>query len=309
MMVTPYETLPLRNMTMVQTEQALKQYHIQGRLLPVEDLTENEKFDLLALVEPDENIKTFYQPITIQLPEKKTAIVLDLRPYGRFIQQQNGRVKIASHFEQVSQLIITGLFMGLWRDDPMRVVSYNDILVQCYGSLLAEALGKRLGLDPETTLNVMVTYQIFYATRPHRNIEAITEEEKTSISLALSRKAHVDLNTHKKVFDTMHGYDLKDLSTVTEFISKQGWSPRLNSLSVKDIYNITMHGWIGQGNPKETMMVALEYPPVFNTLVYLCTRSTFYQKLPLGQIVKRLDRGNNLKGFKINTVNLLGTEL
>lgn len=309
MIVTPYETFSLRNLNLAKTEEKLKNLYITNYLYQFDKVEEDDKFVVLGLLGDYEDIPVFYQPFTLSLTQKKTAIVVDVRPYSRFLRQEGDKIFTIQANEQVNQLIFNAIFNGIWRDDPVQVVSYSDIPMQVYGSLFADNLSKRLGLDAPTTLNIMATMQVFYTTRAYRNIKNLEEAEKQSIAMSLSRKMKVDLNTHKVILDAMTADDLENLSTVIGFISRQGWSTRLNNLNVKDIYNVLMNGWVGQGNPKETMMVALEFPPTFNSLVYLCARNNFYQKLPLGQIVKRLDRSNSLKNLVVNTMNVLGTEL
>lgn len=66
-----------------------------------------------------------------------------------------------------------------------------------------------------------------------------------------------------------------------------------------------MNSWVGQGNPRETMMLSLEFPPLFVAIVHIMSRNSFYQKMPIGQIVKRIDRGNNMKNFTQQLTYLL----
>lgn len=310
MITSPYETFALKRNNMVSVQKGLETLYIQNRLSTIQEVHDWDNFCIRALLGQYEEIPLFYQPITLALPERKTAIVIDLRPYAKFLQSiDETTYKVGTMNEQVNQLIFNALLIGQWREDSVHVTAYNDIPMMVYGSLLSEAVGRKVGLDPATTLNLMATFQIFYATRGHRNIANLKEEEKFSLSLSLSRKMKVDLNTHKLIMDKIQPEDLEDVQSICQFIAKQGWSTRLNHFSARDLITLTMNGWVGQGNPKETMMVAIEFPPTFISLCYLAARSTFYQKMPLGQVIKRLDRGNNLKGFTINTQSLLGVDL
>lgn len=295
---TPYETSTLHRLNMEKTYKRLREMLVVNQLYPIDEpgKFDYDTFSIVGLHGQYDDIPYFYQPVTILLTGRVPTFVIDLRPY-QGCMVKDGVIFRQPGNETVNQLLVHAIAIGYFRKDPQAFLASQDIPINTYGSLIAETLSRRLGLDPSSTLKVMCAFQIFYMTRAVMDIRNIKEDELLLIATALSRKMKVDLNTHLDIAKQFTGEDFESLLTFVKKITQLNWSPRLTKLSPAELIILLSGGWVGQGNPKETMAVALEFPPCWISLNFICARSKFYQKLPLGQILKRLDRNGTLNNF------------
>lgn len=318
MVVQPYQTSLLEKTNIQSIKQGIETAYIQRDLVEMGGYELERDFDVFAIVGKDnhERINAFFQPIMFEGLNKKdpnrAVIVYDARPYEKMlsIDEISGdfkQGKIVGHNDSLNLLQMTSVFMGIYRNRPNTMVNLNEVPILTYGSLLTESIGRKLGLDPATQLNLMSCFHIFYASRAYltlKSLEAIAE--KNQFITALCRKTNGSSEIYKTILDTMNPeVDLANIVNLAEYIRNQKWSPRLDNLSAREIYALVMNAWIGQGNPKETMLVALEFPPTWISIVYLMNQGSFYQKTPIGQILKRLDRGNNMKNFSQQLMHLM----
>lgn len=306
MIRSPYQTTLLEHTNMGRVLKDLEAALIQRTLTEMVGYENTRDFDVYAVTDIDQhrNLDPFYQPILIDRDDGRPAIIYDARPYAKHIRVEDvgggfPQGTIISINESLNLLQFSAVFMGIYLDRPNTIIHTSEVPMMVYGSLLTENLGRKFALDPTAQLNMMATFHIFYASRAYKSLaELDSVAEKTAMETMLSRKMRVKPEIYQAILAAMDvKQDLANLVTVCQFIKNQNWSPKLNTLSAKDLYALVMHSWIGQGNPKETMLVALEFPPVWVGLVYIVSRNNFYQKLPIGQIIKRIDRANNLKSF------------
>lgn len=307
-MYSPYETLSLRRVNMGKIDKILREMVITNQVkdIDVEGKFEFDNFVIKGIGEEFHDLPFFYQPYTIVLPQRKTTIVVDLRPYNG-TSVKDGIIHRMAGNETVNQLLCHAISIGYWREDPQQFITNQDLPLNTYGSLVAETISRRLGLDPEATLKVMAAFQFFYITRSVIDPINLNDDDIRIYATMISRKMKVDLSTHYDVAKQFEPADFKDLETFMSKLRMLAWSPRLAKLSAGDLVIMLAGGWMGQGNPKETMMVALEFPPCWLSLNFICAKNKFYQKLPLGQVLKRLDRSNVLQSFvNTNMVNYFG---
>ena len=318
MVVQPYQTSLLEKTNIQSIKQGIESAYIQRDLVEMGGYELERDFDVFAIVgrEDHDRINAFYQPILLEGLNKKhperAVIVYDARPYDKMItiDEISGdfrQGKITGHNDSLNLLQMTAVFMGIYRNRPNTIVNLTEVPILTYGSLLTESIGRKLGLDPATQLNLMSCFHIFYASRAYltlKSLEAVAE--KNQFITALVRKTNGSVDIYKRILESMNPeVDLANIINLAEYIRNQKWSPRLDHLSAREIYALVMNAWIGQGNPKETMLVALEFPPTWISMVYLMSQGSFYQKTSIGQILKRLDRGNNMKNFSQQLVYLM----
>lgn len=296
-MKSPYETMVLRRSNISKLEQKLKEMVITKQ---VKSIDQEGKYDFgtyrILGVAGEVEIPYFYQPIIIELPEQKPTIVVDFRAYAG-VKLENDIIHRNKTNETTNFIMVYAIAMGEWMKDADSLILTQDLPINTYGALVAETVARRLGLDPESTLRLMAAFQLFYATRTVKDIQNIKPEELASIATILSRKMKVDIGTHMQIVEMLEASDLKDIDSFMKKIRELAWSPRLSKLTVGDLTIMLAGGWISQGNPKETMAVAIEFPPAWLAINFTCAKNKFYQKLPLGQIMKRLDRNGALGTF------------
>lgn len=309
MIISPYETSILKGSGTQTLVNEVSKAVISGDVVEIVGYEADRDFDVYALVEKNEHVSIFYHPIPLELPHRRPCIVYDARMYASAITVENtpnGKTgKITGVNESLNLLQITAVLMGIWRETPNQVINVSDVPMTVYGSLLTETLSRRLGLDPAAQLTVMAAFQLFYATRGFKSLSRIEEADKTLLMTSLSKRLGVTPDTFSVVLDAAEEGDFENFAGIVRLIRRMNLSPRLEKISPADIFGMVMNSWVGQGNPRETMMLAIEFPPVFVAITYIMARSTFYQKLPIGQIIKRINRGNNLKNFTQQLTYLL----
>ena len=199
-MYSPYETLSLRRVNMGKIDKLLREMVIANQVkdIDVEGKFEFDNFVIKGIGEEFHDLPFFYQPYTITLPQRKTTIVVDLRPFNG-TSVKDGIIHRMPGNETVNQLLCHAIAIGYWREDPQQFIAQQDLPLNTYGSLVAETISRRLGLDPEATLKVMAAFQFFYITRAVVNPANLSDDDIRLYATMISRKMKVDLSTHYDV--------------------------------------------------------------------------------------------------------------
>lgn len=294
----PYQTTLLSSVPIEKSIQLLRSMAAVKQVLPVE-MKRPHDFRVLGVYQENEQLPVFYQPIVDHDPNTgRLSVYIDLRPYLSSVEQDGETIKLKTNVDALNLLFQAAIASGVWQDTPSRVTSISPVPGQAYATLLAESLKRKLGIDERATFNVMVAFLTFYYTRELNSTTDYSPMQAVQLSHALAKRFSLPPSMYEGILTSITPADLTSLGTMVDFIKKQEWSPRLKTITLKDVTALVMNNFIGQGNPRETVVAGLEYPPIWIALCNRIASSVFYSKLPLGQIIKRAERGNQVDEFR-----------
>lgn len=236
---------------------------------------------LMAGTELSNNVKPFFNPIEITLDEN-VYLIVDMRSCTRFDKRERTYViNDGSMFRR--EAIRVGL-EGLWRESPKSILLFGNIQIKLYAEWIASALSKTYALNVEQNLRLTVGAGLFYLSQ-------FTKEDRFKVDQAnqvLARQLRLSLDFVRDV--TMGIGWIKD---ATEFVSLLdnivGESARLRAIDVSIFINALSGSWFG---PNFTAIVAtaVEYPPMFNYLLYIAFTDRNTRTSGIGRMCQPFER-------------------
>lgn len=308
-----YQVGVLARHAMGDTIKTLRTLYANNQLHMIKEWADNQtgaSYLLRVLLHPTPEVPVFHQPILLTTGSGKDVMVVDLRIHGKQIQvvedSRTGEPQctLAGVVDGgILRVIYDAIFTGAWNQQPEMFISNFPFASEIYGATLASALTARAGLEPEASVQALCAFHIFYTTRAlPGNGAGLSEDEKVMMSRNLARRFRGDDQRYLLILNALQPNDLVNLESYCEFISKQGWSVRLNGLKAADLLGMMGSLWYDVRNPKETTALALEFPPTFMSILYSIIQRPGYAKhSPVAKQVKPLLSSQNTKTFLLNT--------
>lgn len=250
------------------------------------DRLQEMKFIMRALIHPTPEVPTFFQPLYIDNGTGMPMVVVDLRIHGKAIttagQDDSGNplFSVATATEVgILRVLYDAIFTGMWNQNPDTFTNGFPFAGEIYGTVFASAIAVRSNLEPEATASILAAFHVFYITRSLEGYGArLTEDEKVLLARNLARRYKGEDKRYLMILNTLSPTDLLNLENYCNYIAQQGWSVRLNNLKARDLFGLLGSIWHDARNPKETIAVALEFPPAFTSILLMILQRPSYAK-------------------------------
>lgn len=309
-----YQVGVLNRLSMSATMAELAKMHTGKQLHQLQeypDDPEEHGFILRALIYPTPDIQTFYQPILLASPSGINVMVVDLRLYQKSLKivgdNNNPMFSLADATNvSIFRLLYDAIFTGIWQKSPELITSNLPLTAEVYASSITSSVSAKLGLEPEPLVYLLSAFQIFFTTRSMVGYgSSLSPKDKELYLINLARKYKGDVKRYSLILDALQETDLLNLDNYCKFIAKQNWSVRLGSFSARDLFLLMGRIWTDVGNPKETIAVALEFPPTFLSILFTLAQFPAYLKhSPISMQLKPQLNSNNVKSFILTTRQL-----
>ena len=230
---------------------------------------------------PYANVKPFLNPIKFDYDDD-TYVIADLRTSTRW--DKNTEVPVISNPSLFRRDMVRVLLEQSWIGDGANTtLNFGHFQIQIFSSWIADIFGRRYALDAEQTVKISVLAAFYYlclftkeeVVDPSRFISIITKS--TAVGAAF-------------VIQTLR--DIDYIGTIDEFLNTIITvlnTDRLNGLDVGIMITMLGGSWFGP-NAAILVGIALEYPPMWNTLLYLSLTDRVNRSTGIGKIALRRER-------------------
>lgn len=164
-----------------------------------------------------------------------------------------------------------------------RVRDMSPLGLMIFANWMGEVVAKRFALDARQQLQVSVLAGIFYLNNFWDKSD-VTSEDTAYLQSAITRTCGY---RHSDVVDIIETHPIiRDMSEFCEAVKSFTQSVRLEDFNAATLAGTVSGSWFG--NLKgEVMAIALEYPPVWLTLLFQAITNRGFKKTGLTQIVER----------------------
>lgn len=249
----------------------------------------NPAATVLTSTTPEEvSIPTFPFPILVNSPTKdklsESYVVFDGRPFTSGTQLDAAGqlpVRLTTEYGLNKAMTILTAYWCAGNYNDFKFLSRTPMAA--YGSLIAESIARRFGLDPKDQLIISIVASAFYANLFNEQT-TLTENQKIATVPNIAAATFAKSEMIFSVLDRIT--NLADLNDLIEAIKSTTENPRLNELNVGVLIGIISGTWFGT-NGKAIVSVALEHPPTWVTILYSSFTERSYKNSGLSKVVDK----------------------
>ncbi|BDH16621.1 MAG: hypothetical protein [Bacteriophage sp.] len=209
---------------------------------------------------PHVSVKPFTSPVKFDYDDF-TLIIIDMRTSTRWDRQLSKPVlrDAALYRRDATRVLFEQGWLG---DGPQEILNLGSYQVQTFCTWIAEMFARRFALDADQQARIQVISGFYYLclfSEPQR-----FDPQRTVPILAKVTRLGVPY-----ILETLNGIEyIGNLEELLTTILDRLQTDRLNGLSVDVMVTMLGGSWFG---PNAAMLVgiALEYPPMWNTFLYL----------------------------------------
>lgn len=254
-------------------QQALEGQYYHGNTSPYKE-------GVHALERSANDVPAFNYPFICKLKDSSIAF-FDARTL--MTSNREGYSRIRDEVEYQARAIQAQLALDWHSGYQTRVRDITPLGLVVYSHWLGEVIAKRFALDALTQLHVSVFAGIFYINNFWDKVEA----EKEDIGYLYSALTRLCGYKNSDVTDIVDSYPIiRGVEEFCDFIKQYTQNVRLEDLNPATLYGVVKGSWfINTG--AETVSIALEYPPVWLTMLFQALTNRGFKKAGLTQIIER----------------------
>lgn len=282
-----YATTQARGYVTSKLEQALEEAYYHGS---TQQIRENVHMIREGLNGGVAGVPAFNFPFVAKLKDEDVAF-FDARTFVGM--GGNGEARVRDEMELQARIIQAQLALDWHHGYQGRVRDLSPLGLMVYSHWMGECVAKRFALDARQQLQVSVFGAIFYLNCFWDKSDAGSEDTAYLLS-AITRICGF---RHSDVVDIVETHPIiKDLEELCEVIKSFTQSVRLEDLNAATLTGVLVGSWYGNAG-RELVGVALEYPPVWLTLLFQAICNRGFKKAGLTQIVERNTYRKHHDGF------------
>lgn len=236
-----------------------------------------------------ERIPPFMHPLAFTDTLGRENMAVDLRAavgvnptgQGLVIRNRNGQL-------DAEQLIVRMKAIWHWQSNargPADLLNISPVPMRIFSRWLTESVARRIGLDYDAVPRYLVYASWFYFCQFFDEAQMSDDFRM----LAINKIATQGKLARNIVSDVL--MDAPFIKDINEFVAKAitvVGDDKLSLIDVKTLITLAGSAWFGQ-NAKEGGGVALEYPPMFLSMLYGSLGNRAYRNTAIGTIADRKD--------------------
>lgn len=204
-----------------------------------------------------------------------------------------GNTRVRDEVELQARIIQAQLALDWHHGQQARIRDMSPMGLQVYAHWLGEVIAKRFALDAREQLQISVLAAIFYLNCFWDETDATTQE----IGYLQSAITRICGYRHSDVADIIEAHPIiRDMGEFCEAVKSFTQSVRLEDFNSATLAGAVQGSWFGNMRG-EIMAIALEYPPVWLTLLFQSITNRGFKKAGLTQIVERNTYKKHHEGF------------
>lgn len=216
--------------------------------------------------------------------------VLDLR-FCTKANKEKTEVEIRNESEYaftLNKYILSNLWY-VGRIAELKDLKFSYIV---FSSWLSDNLGKRFGLDLSDSFKLKVLALMYYHSL---FVDKLDQDECDKLYIRFKGEFMLSEELMKDIFAKVGG-NLSTIESFCEACYAITDNVRLKGFNSAVLSTVIANSWFGL-NSKENIMVGLEFPPVFISMVQAGVESKSYSKSSLGQMIVRLNKKDKASEF------------
>ena len=233
---------------------------------------------LYGLSDIEKDITPFNHPI-INIDNK--WIALDLRQIVKLTSdKENYEIRNENEYNlAIQRFILTGMW-AIGKQSSLYSLKLPHLV---FASWLSENLTKKFGLDMNNQLQLRILALIYYSKLFTNDY---SEEDFNKLIVRLKE----DILVPKLIEEVYNKIDkLETIDDFCECCYKVTNNIRLKNFDLNVLVNVLSNNWIGL-NGKELVMLALEHPPTWISLVYASLTQRSFTKNYIANIVDKFNK-------------------
>lgn len=233
---------------------------------------------LYGLTDIEKEITPFNHPL---INKENNWIALDLRPVVKLTpDKESYEIRNENEYNLAIQRFILS---GMWAIDKQQPIYNLSFPHFVFGSWLSENLTKKFGLDLNNQIQLRILALIYYS-------KLFTNEYTSDDFTKLVIRLKQDILLPKLVEEIYNKVEkLDDLDDFTKACYTVTNNIRLKNLDSNVLVNILANNWIGL-NGKELVILALEHPPTWVSLVYAALTQRSFNKTFISNVTEKLNK-------------------
>lgn len=245
-------------------------------------------------------VPVFNFPVVV--PTKDNDLVfIDIRSI--IAAQPSGSFRIRDETEMTTRIINAQLALDWHQGYQGRIRDISPLGLVVYAHWLGEIIAKRFALDGRQQLQASALAGIFYLNNFWDKSEA-SSEDKAYLLSAITRICGYK---HTDVVDLVEAHPIiRDVAELCEAIKTFTASVRLEDFNPSTLFATVAGSWYGNAG-RESIQVALEYPPTWLTILFQAITNRGFKKAGLTQIVERNSYKKYHQGF-VTSLAYLGQQ-
>lgn len=242
----------------------------------------NDDWHVLGLGEgPYANVKPFMNPIKFDYGDD-TYIIIDLRTSTRF--DKNTERPVISNPGLFRRDTVRVLLEQSWiGDGPNTILNFGHFQIQIFANWIADVFGRRYALDAEQTVKITVIAAFYYLC-------LFTRDEVVDQRRFITIITKVAVVGAPFVLETLRDVDyIGTIEELLQTIISVLQTDRLDGLAIDVMIAMLGGSWFGP-NAAILVGIALEYPPLWNALLYLSLTEQVNRSTGIGKVALKRER-------------------
>lgn len=281
-----YQTFGQRSLNIEETVKTLTMGMVRGDFKSVN----NVSTPVYALIESDYPVPFFNLPHTVSV-KNTDHVIIDARHYRReYAILENKSINIIKGTPTYALAVMASLEY-LWNNQSAAKLLTFKLPMKSYATYISENITRKLGLDINAQLLLLVAFAYFYLTRSHTTTE-MTEKEADEMGMVIRRVCGIQPEIIQQYKLTQGSNKIfRDIGEMCEFLRTTNWSNRLVRISPVFITSVLINLRLGFTNNASMITTALEYPPIWIGLCHMHVSAQHLKKNLLGEVIWRINRG------------------
>lgn len=300
---SPYETTAFKRYNLAKVVDALKVAKANGDLQ--KDLLSSAPnlYVIIGKSAVTEMIPPF--PMPIMLPDQygEDVVAVDLRAFNsKLISGQSVKDPDGGAAELLVRL---ALLQTIWKKNgPSVVGSVGNLPAQVFSIWMANTLSRVLGLDARSRAE-MITIVAWYWYCLHlspQDYESLGESDLAKYATKVSSNSVLPFEETFEIIKAsgyMAGID--DLVRVIKSMN----TVKTDRVEAITLYNALSGSWYGSADSKTLVNAALEFPPIFISILVTAITEPGFRKSPIFETAKFLDKRGAFDAFRASVAGII----
>ncbi len=242
------------------------------------------------------NVKPFINPVKFDYGDD-TFIIIDMRTSTRW--DRNTAKPVISNRALFRRDMVRVLLESMWvGDGPQEILNLGHFQVQIFATWVSELFARRFALDAEQQVRISILAAFYYLC-------LFTDDKEADLRRFVPIISKVTTTGTAFVIDTLRDIDhIQDLEALLDTIKTSLDTDRLEGVGIDVMITMLSGSWFGPNNAI-LVGIALEYPPMWNTLLYLSLTDQSVRANGIAKIALRKQRDSMAREY----VSIASTKL